>query len=131
VELFLRFGVTSVRDPGAETADAILLRDLVRAGKVPGPAIFTAGRILIASDFTPEPFVIVRNEQEVRDEIRWQANAGVDAIKVHASMPPDLVRVAIDEGHRHGMPVLGHLQRTTWTEAARMGIDGVEHAAPW
>ena len=29
------------------------------------------------------------------------------------------------------LPILGHLQRTTWTEAARLGIDGVEHAAPW
>lgn len=131
LKLFLRFGVTTVRDPGAETADAILLRDLVRAGKVPGPQIFTAGRILISSDFTPEPFVIVRDAAAVREEIRWQAQAGVDFIKVYSSMPPELVKVAVEEGHRLGLPVIGHLQRTTWTEAARLGIDGVEHAAPW
>ncbi len=131
LKLFLRFGVTAVRDPGAETADAILLRDLVRAGKVTGPEIFTAGRILISSDFTPEPFVIVRDAATVRDEIRWQAQAGVDMIKIYSSMPPELVKVAIEEGHRLGLPVSGHLQRTTWTEAARLGIDGVEHAAPW
>lgn len=86
--LFLRFGVTTVRDPGAETADAILLRDLVRSRKVAGPEIFTAGRILISSEFTPEPFVIVRDAEAVREEIRWQAKAGVDLVKVYASMPP-------------------------------------------
>ncbi|HEV7768556.1 MAG TPA: subclass B3 metallo-beta-lactamase [Thermoanaerobaculia bacterium] len=131
LQLFLRFGVTTVRDPGAETADAVLLRDLVRAGKVPGPEIFTAGRILIGSEFPPEPFVIVRSEDAIREEIRWQAMAGVDAIKVYASMPSNFVEAAIDEAHGLGLPVIGHLQRTTWTAAARLGIDGVEHAAPW
>ncbi|HYC61796.1 MAG TPA: subclass B3 metallo-beta-lactamase [Thermoanaerobaculia bacterium] len=131
LRLFLRFGVTTVRDPGAETADAVLLRNLVRDRKVTGPTIFTAGRILTSSNFNPEPFVIVRDEDAVRGEIRWQANAGVDAIKVYSSMPPELVKVAIDEAHRHELPLIGHLQRTTWTEAARLGIDGLEHAAPW
>jgi len=129
--LYLKFGVTTVRDPGAQTADAVLIRDLVRDGKLEGPQIFTAGRILNSSNFTPEPFVIVRDEAAVREEIRWQARAGVDAIKVYSSMTPDLVRVAVDEAHRHGLPLLGHVQRTTWTEAARLGIDGLEHAAPW
>jgi metallo-beta-lactamase class B len=131
LKLFLRFGVTTVRDPGAETANAVLLRDLVRARQVAGPQIFTAGRILTNSNFTPEPFVIVRDADAVREEIRWQAKAGVDAIKIYSSMTPELVKVAIEEGHRQGLPVIGHLQRTTWTAAARLGIDGVEHAAPW
>ena len=129
--LFLQFGVTAVRDPGAPTADAVMLRDLVRRKKVRGPRIFTAGRILNSSSFNPEPFVTVRSAQEVRDEIAWQKNAGVDAVKIYSSMPPDLVEVAIEEANRHGLPVIGHLQRTTWTEAALMGIDGLEHAAPW
>jgi len=131
LQLFLRFGVTTVRDPGSETADAILLRDLVRAGKIAGPDIFTAGRILTYGENHPEPFVTVRDEHAVREEIRWQARAGVDAIKIYASMPPELLRVAVEEAHEHDLPLIGHLQRTTWTEAARLGIDGIEHAAPW
>jgi imidazolonepropionase-like amidohydrolase len=73
----------------------------------------------------------VHNETDVRNEIRWQGLAGVDFIKIYSSMPPQLTAVAIEEGHQLGMPVVGHLQRTTWTEAARLGIDGLEHAAPW
>jgi imidazolonepropionase-like amidohydrolase len=73
----------------------------------------------------------VRDEAQVRDEIRWQAKAGVDVIKVYSSMPRNLVAAAIGEAHKLGLPVIGHVQRTTWTEAAKLGIDGVEHAAPW
>ena len=127
----LQFGVTTVRDPGAIMPDALLLRSLLRDGEVEGPRLFTAGRILIASSFRPPGFVPVHDEEAVRDEIRWQAAAGVDVVKVYSSMPPNLVAAAIEEAHGLGLPVIGHLQRTTWTEAARMGIDGVEHAAPW
>lgn len=76
-------------------------------------------------------YVTVANEREVREEVDWQAEAGVDFIKVYQELPPALVRAAIDEAHRHGIRVIGHLQSTTWTEAARMGIDFIDHAAPW
>lgn len=127
----LRFGVTTVRDPGAIMPDALLLRDLLSDGEIEGPRLLTAGRILTNSDFRPPGFVPVHDEAAVRNEIRWQALVGVDFVKVYASMPPNLVSAAIAEAHALGLPVIGHLQRTTWTEAARMGIDGVEHAAPW
>ncbi|HEY6139466.1 MAG TPA: amidohydrolase family protein, partial [Thermoanaerobaculia bacterium] len=128
---FQRFGVTAIRDPGAIMPDALLLRRLLRDGEVDGPQLFTAGRILNASDFHPPGFQPVHDEAQVRDEIRWQATAGVDVVKIYSSMPPELAAAAIDEAHRRGLPVIGHLGRTTWTEAARLGIDGVEHAAPW
>lgn len=128
---FLDLGVTTIRDPGSETGDAVMIRRLLADGKIDGPRLFTAGRILNASSFNPEPFVTVRTEEAVRDEVRWQAAAGVDVIKVYSSMSPALVAAAIDEGHKHRLPVIGHVQRTTWTEAARLGIDGLEHAAPW
>lgn len=131
LKTMLRFGVTTVRDPGAITPDAIELRRSLREGEIDGPQLFTAGRILNDSNFNPEPFVIVHDEAHVRDEIKRQAQAGVDLIKVYSSMPPNLVAAAIDEAHQHHLPIIGHLGRTTWTEAARLGIDGVEHAAPW
>ena len=53
----------------------------------------------------------------------WQADVGVDFIKLYQELPPTLVRAGIDEAHRRGIRVIGHLQSTTWTDAARMGID--------
>jgi imidazolonepropionase-like amidohydrolase len=131
LRLLLDHGVTTVRDPGAETEAAIALREELASGKVAGPTLFLAGRILNSSPFDAAPFLPVFTPEAVRREVRRQAAAGVDAIKVYASMPPPLVRTAIEEAHAHKLPVLGHLQATTWTEATRLGIDGLEHAAPW
>lgn len=131
LRLMLAHGITTVRDPGSETEAAITLRNMLAAGKVTGPTLRTAGRILNQSSFNPEPFAPVQDEKAVREEIRWQAAAGVDFIKVYASMRPELVKIAIDEAHAHKLPVIGHLGRTTWTQAAELGIDAVTHAAPW
>lgn len=129
--LLLEHGVTTIRDPGSETEAAVTVRRMLEKGDVAGPRLITAGRILNSSSFSPEPFITVRTPDDVRREIAWQKAAGVDLVKVYSSMPLDLVKVAIDEAHRHKLPVIGHLQRTTWTEAAKLGIDGVSHAAPW
>ncbi|HJT17052.1 MAG TPA: amidohydrolase family protein [Thermoanaerobaculia bacterium] len=131
LRLFLRFGVTTIRDPGAETEAAVKLRDMVRAGKVVGPHIITAGRIINDGRLDAEPFVQLRDADAIRREIQWQKKAGVDLIKIYAALPPDLVKVAIDEAHAQHLPIIGHMQATSWLQAAEMGIDGVEHAADW
>lgn len=131
LQLLLEHGVTTIRDPGSETEAAVALRQRLERGDLTGPRLFTAGRILNASSFSPEPFRPVRTAQDVRREIQRQKAAGVDFIKVYSSMPPDLVRAAVEEAHASGLPVIGHLQRTTWTDAARLGIDHLAHGAPW
>lgn len=131
LRLLLRFGVTTVRDPGSETESAVTLRRMLEEGSVAGPRLRTAGRIVNASSFNPEPFQPVRDADDIRREIRWQKAAGVDFVKVHSSTPPELVKVAVEEAHALGLPVIGHLQRTSWTEAARLGVDQIAHAASW
>jgi imidazolonepropionase-like amidohydrolase len=131
LRLLLAHGVTTVRDPGAPTEPAVQLRAMLAEGRVPGPALVTAGRILSGTAFDSPGFAPVRTAEDVRREIQWQARLRVDLIKVYSGMSPELVAVAIEEAHARGLPVVGHLQRTSWAEAARMGIDGLCHAAPW
>lgn len=124
-------GITTVRDPGDATEAAVSVRGLLSRGVIAGPRMLTAGRILTSAPVHHAIYVPVTNEKEVLDEVDWQANAGVDFIKLYQELPPGLVRAAIDEAHRRGIRVIGHLQSTTWTDAARMGIDFIAHAAPW
>ncbi len=130
LRLLLAHGVTTLRDPGSETEAALTFRKLAKDGAIVSPRILTAGRIVNGSSFDPEPFQPVATADDVRREVEWQAAAGVDAIKVYGSLPPDLVQVAIETAHARKLPVIGHLGRTSWTEAARLGIDGIEHG-PW
>src|SRR5262249_2864337 len=100
-------------------------------GVIVGPRLLTAGRILTAAPMRHAIYASVSNERDVKEEIDWQANVGVDFIKLYQDLPPALVRAAIDEAHHRGIRVIGHLQSTAWTDAARMGIDFIVHAAPW
>jgi len=127
----LLHGLTTVRDPGDATEAALAVRGMLARGEIVGPRLFTAGRILTVEPMRHAIYATTTDERQVREEVAWQAQAGVDFIKVYQDMPPALVRAAIDEAHRRGIRVIGHVQSTTWTEAARMGIDFIAHAAPW
>lgn len=129
LKMLLAHGITTVRNPAAPTKDGVALRDSVASGAFPGPRIFTSGYVLNRRTFGP--YLNMRTAEAVRTEISRQADAGVDYIKVYAALPPDLIEAAIEAAHAHGLKVVGHLQRTTWTEAARMGIDAITHGSPW
>ena len=124
-----RFGITTIRNPGGPTVEAVNIRDSVRTGNPHGPRIFTAGAIIDQTSF-PGLCAEVRTDAEVRAEVNRQADAGVDYIKVYSTLPPPLVKAAIDEAHRRGVRIIGHLMFTSWTEAANMGIDGLVHCFP-
>jgi imidazolonepropionase-like amidohydrolase len=124
-------GITTVRDPGDATEAAVAVRGMLARGTIAGPRLLTAGRILTVAPMRHAIYASVTDERQVREEVAWQARAGVDFIKVYQDMPPALVRAAIDEAHHHGLRVIGHVQSTTWTEAARADIDFITHAAPW
>jgi nicotinate-nucleotide pyrophosphorylase len=72
----------------------------------------------------------VHTEQEVREEVRHQASAGVDYIKLYVGLNPDLVKAAINEAHAYRLKVIGHLYLTSWIEAANLGIDTLTHGVP-
>ncbi len=126
----LAYGITTVRDPGAPTEAAIQLRNSLRDGRRIGPRIFTAGRALNGSAPGPE-FATVSTPAEICAEVESQKNAGVDFIKVYSGLKPDQVRFAVECAHRAGLKVIGHIQRTTWNEAAELGIDVITHGLPW
>ena len=119
----LAHGITTVRDPGASPLDvAIALRDAVNSGLVLGPRILTAGPIIADPRLSAD---------RLREAIRTQSEAGADFIKLYAGIEPDLLRLAVDESHARRLKVIGHLQRTSWAEAARAGIDFLTHGGNW
>ena len=131
LRMLLTNGITTIRNPGGPTEQSVALRENASEGKIAGPQIFTAGQLLNTPDI-PVPFVEkqVQTEQDVRQEVRTQAAAGVDYIKLYVGLTPDLVEAAIDEAHINGKKVVGHLYMTSWTDAANLGIDALTHGVP-
>ena len=46
--------------------------------------------------------------EEARREVRELVEKGVDAIKVHHKLTPQVLKAITDEAHRAGLPVVGH-----------------------
>jgi imidazolonepropionase-like amidohydrolase len=128
----VRSGITAVRVAAGDLEVDTRLRERVTRGDLLGPRMKLAGRLMdapggIFAGWAAE----VTDSLEVTNEIRAQLVSGADLVKVYRELPPDLVRVAVREAHAQGLSVLGHLGATTWTEAARDGIDGVSHFGPY
>src|SRR5215208_3129095 len=131
LDMLLDYGITTIRNPGGPTNESIALKHNVSEGNIEGPEIFTAGRLLNGPQIAI-PFVEkqISNEEEAREEVRYQAAAGVDFIKLYVGLSPNLVKATIDEAHSQGISVIGHLYMTSWTDAANLGIDALTHGVP-
>ena len=145
----LAFGITTVRNPGSGADEGVpgaspgvSLRDRLATGEVVGPRMLTAGQIINNSDvFSAQPeqsgggdtgspgdYAEVRSEHDIQTEVRSQAEAGYDLTKLYLGIEPRLLRAAVDEANAQGIRVVGHLETTSWTEAAAIGIDGLMHS---
>ena len=78
-----------------------------------------AGEVIDRSEFSGLTAAVDGPEQ-VRAEVRRQAAAGVDWIKLYTQLDRDELRAGIEEAHAHGLPAVAHLQRVSWTEAVEM-----------
>ena len=56
----------------------------------------------------------------------WTA-IGATSLKAYMHITRDELRATLDEGHKRGMKVTGHLCSITYREAAELGIDNLEH----
>ena len=124
----LRYGVTTILNPGARPGAGPALRDRLGDDM---PRMRTAGEIIDHQPGTTGPLewaVLVDDEAGVRAEVRRQAALGVDFIKVYSGMPPPLVTAAVEEAGRAGLPVIAHAGATTWTDAAERGVRMLVHS---
>ncbi|WP_340113885.1 Kelch repeat-containing protein [Maribellus mangrovi] len=124
---YLAAGVTSIRIAGTIHPEAIVkLKNDVKERRLDGPRLFVAGHFIDEPGRTDNT-VKVGNADQMRAEIQRQAAIGVDYIKLYWDVSPELLGVAVEEAHALGLKVLGHLRKTSWTEAANLGIDFLTH----
>jgi len=128
----LYFGIVTVRETADFLQEGLELKEALNTDQITGPDIFTCGPLIESG--TPSFLTmssVVNTAEEARQEVRKQVNAGVDFIKIYATVPPELARVIIDEAHKNDKRVIGHLGNTTWLEAIQFGIDEIVHPGGW
>jgi hypothetical protein len=64
---------------------------------------------------------------EARRVVAYWAEEGATWLKLQGGLTRAVAGAIIDEAHKHGMKVTGHLCSITFGEAAALGIDALEH----
>jgi imidazolonepropionase-like amidohydrolase len=131
--LYLGSGVTTIRTTGSMSPYAeINLKAEIERGDSPGPHMFITGPYIIGPKPDPrlEPFgaLRARTPEEARRAVAYWAEEGATWIKVYASISHDQLAAVIDEAHKHGLKVTGHLCTVGYREAVALGIDHLEHS---
>ncbi len=126
-ELFLAFGVTTVRDLGNHLEWILAQRDAVNDGRIAGPRIFCAGGGFYARASAAHQQV-PKDTAEAKQMVKALIKRGVDYAKTHLHVSLEITRALAEETHAAGFKLLGHLD-TNIIPYAEAGIDGVEHAS--
>jgi enamidase len=125
--LYLAGGVTTMRTAGNVNGIMdINLSRRIAAGELPGPAIDATAPYVNG----PSAFLqmhAVNTADEARRHVAYWADEGATSLKAYMQISRASLKSAIDEGHRRGMKITGHLCSVTFGEAADLGIDNLEH----
>lgn len=124
-KLYLASGVTTIRTAGTVNfgGDARLKRD-IDAGREAGPTIYLTSPYLNATTNEPDPAGAAAFVQ------KW-AELGATSFKAYTTVRAPELEAAIKAAHARGLTVTGHLCAVGFREAASLGIDNLEHGAPF
>src|SRR6058998_1742032 len=125
--LYLAGGVTSMRTGGNVGGYADLnLAAAIKAGTQVGPWIdATAPYVNGPSPFTQ--MYALKDSADARRFVAFWADAGATSFKAYMNITRAELAAAVDEAHRRGLKITGHLCSVTYREAADLGIDDLEH----
>src|SRR2546430_449006 len=125
--LYLAGGVTSMRTGGNVGGYADLnLAAAIKAGNQVGPWIdATAPYVNGPSPFTQ--MYALKDSADARRFVAFWADAGATSFKAYMNITRAELAAAVDEAHRRGLKITGHLCSVTYREAADLGIDDLEH----
>ena len=126
--LYLAYGVTTAMTAGSMLPyHELNLKRAVDAGLTPGPRFFITGPYL-DGDASRNPMSFkVPTPETARRAIAYWAGEGASWIKFLTNVKRDVLRAGIEEAHARGLRVTGHLCSVTFTEAAALGIDLLQH----
>jgi imidazolonepropionase-like amidohydrolase len=126
--LYLGAGVTTLRTTGSvEPYMDLNIHRAIEEGKIVGPHMDVTGPYLEG----PGAFALEMHELKDADDARrtvdFWADQGVTSFKAYMDITRAELKAAIDEAHKRGFKITGHLCSVTYPEAVELGIDNLEH----
>ena len=130
--MYLAGGATSIRTAGGiEPESDLRLKKYINAGKMVGPKMDVTASYV--EDISREPGFFttqgsyLNGKEQVIDMMRFWHKRGTTSFKTYETVTRDEMKAAIAFAHDAGQKITGHLCSVTFAEAAKMGIDNLEH----
>jgi len=125
--LYLGAGVTTVRTTGSRAAYSELnMKAEIDADRLPGPRIHITAPYITGGQGMSS-MTLIDSPEEARRFVAYWAEEGATWLKAYTNIGYEEFRAAIDEAHKQGMKVTGHICSISFTEAVELGIDNIEH----
>jgi len=126
--LYLALGVTTIRTTGSVAPFTDLeIKKLIDGGRMIGPKMhITAPYLEGRGSFTPVMHELT-GADDARRMVNFWADQGATSFKAYMNITRDELRAVVEEAHKRGLKVTGHLCSIGYREAAEIGIDNLEH----
>ena len=103
-------------------------KEAIDSGRIPGPRVhLTAPYITGGSGGSAGSMAEITTPEAARRFVAYWSQEGVEWIKAYTDIRRAELKAAIDEAHKRGMKVTGHLCSVSFREAVALGIDNLEH----
>ncbi|GAB3735460.1 DPP IV N-terminal domain-containing protein [Spirosoma lituiforme] len=121
--LWLSFGITSIREPGADPYDALERKEAWASSTRPGPRQFFTGGLTDGTRIYYGAATSINSDEQLDRELNRSVRLGYDLIKTYVRMPDAMQQRITAFAHAHGLPVSSH----EIFPAMRYDVDAVEH----
>ncbi|MEM1261738.1 MAG: amidohydrolase family protein [Pseudomonadota bacterium] len=131
--LFLRHGVTSVRDTGGQLDQLAPIVRSMRADGAVAPRVFFSGPLLDGRDVVyngagvPSIGVATPDVATASRRVAELVAAGADFIKIYEMVEPAVFRALAEAARNAGLPIAAHVPLSMTASAAAPFIDSLEH----
>ena len=134
-ELFLRYGVTSVRDTGGDVDRLAALREALESSDAPAPRVFISGPLQDGEHVVydggdpgrPPLGASVPSVDAAERSVARLAAAGADFIKVYELVQPEVFRALVAAARERRLPIAAHVPLTMVADEAGALVDSMEH----
>jgi imidazolonepropionase-like amidohydrolase len=125
--LFVANGVTTVRNMRGSQIH-LAYRQLINEEKLFGPTLYTCGAILDGAPPTGESVTVIETEDQARQIVVDQKQAGYDCIKVYTRLSRHVYKALMTAAKQYNMPVAGHVPTDVGLDLAlALHQNSIEH----
>jgi len=126
--MLLSMGETSLRNPGVDVAPELARQARIKAGELLFPKTYSSVLIDGKGPLQAQGGVTVSSSEEAVAAVRKAHDSGFSGVKFYTSMKPEWLKAGVEEAHRLGMHVHGHIPATLRPkDVIAIGYDEITH----